>query len=41
MNKRMPKIMLSYRPGGQKQFGRFLKRLFEGATAYQDLIHEG
>jgi hypothetical protein len=30
-NNRMPKIMLNYRPNGQRQLGRHLKRLLDEA----------
>jgi len=34
MNKRMPKIMLNYRPNGQRRFERPLKRLLDEAEKY-------
>jgi len=32
-NNRMPKIMLNYRPNGQRRLGRLLKRLLDEAEA--------
>jgi hypothetical protein len=35
MNKRMPKIMLNYRPNGWRWLGRLLKRLLDKAKRIQ------